>query len=351
VVTVDCSGGETGHVVKGERKFVVHETDVTKVPTTQTKTMLILGNPDLAFDLSFTPAHGVGLVRMEFMIMNHIKVHPLALLNMDVLTKDESIAVKQLIQGYDDPSEFFVAHLAEGIATIAAAFSEHEVILRFSDFKSNEYSNLIGGSHFEPEEDNPMLGWRGASRYYDEKYKPGFRLECQAVKRVRETFGLKNLVVMIPFVRTVKEAENVLATMAEFGLKQGEHGLKVYGMCEIPSNVILAEQFLDILDGFSIGSNDLTQLTLGIDRDSELVSHLYDERNDAVKALIKQVVDVAKRKNKYIGICGQAPSDHPELCDFLVDIGISSISVSSDRLLQTILRIAEHERAIGRVAA
>eukprot|EP00049_Salpingoeca_infusionum_P005539 m.93484 g.93484 ORF g.93484 m.93484 type:complete len:287 (+) comp12999_c0_seq1:2-862(+) len=278
------------------------------------------------------------------MIMNHIKVHPLALLHQEKLTKKERITVKSIIEGYPSASEFFVSKLAEGIATIAAAFYPNDVILRFSDFKSNEYANLIGGTHFEPTEDNPMLGWRGASRYYDEKYKQGFQLECEAVKKVRNEFGLTNLIVMIPFVRTVTEAVKVIDTMASYDLKQGENGLKVYGMCEIPANVILADEFLQVLDGFSIGSNDLTQLVLGVDRDSEIVSHLYDERNPAVKAMLKQVIAAARRAGKYIGICGQAPSDHPELCEFLIQQGISSIALNSDRLLPTILQVAKFEQ-------
>ena len=342
-VTVDCSAGEAGFVLDGAVPFDTHDLDVSSVPATRTKVMLILGNPDLAFDASFLPSKGVGLVRMEFMIMNHIKIHPKALLNPEVLDAEEARVVSQHTAGYASPAEFFVSLLAEGIATMAAAFHPHDVILRFSDFKTNEYANLVGGHHFEPKEDNPMLGWRGASRYYDDRYADAFALECAAVKRVRDTFGLTNLVVMIPFCRTVGEARRVLATMAKNGLTQGENGLRVYGMCEIPSNVILAEQFLDVLDGFSIGSNDLTQLTLGVDRDSELVSHIYDERNDAVKALIRQVIAVAKKKGKYVGICGQAPSDFPDFCDFLVDEGIESISLSVDSVIPTILRVAQRE--------
>eukprot|EP00055_Hartaetosiga_balthica_P006182 m.19082 g.19082 ORF g.19082 m.19082 type:complete len:819 (-) comp5064_c0_seq1:411-2867(-) len=351
MITVDCSNGETGYVYEGVHEYIVEHTDVAQIPKTKTKVMLILGNPALAYDRSFMPAQGIGLVRMEFMVMTHIKAHPLALLNMDKLDKDESHEISLLIQGYESPSDYFVSKLSEGIAEMTSAFYPHDVILRFSDFKSNEYSNLIGGSHFEPKEENPMLGWRGASRYYDPKYKPGFALECAAVKRVREEIGLKNLIVMIPFCRTVEEAHKVLNTMAEFGLKQGEHGLKVYGMCEIPSNVILADEFLDVLDGFSIGSNDLTQLTLGVDRDSELVAGIYDERNPAVIELFRRVIEVANRKGKYIGICGQAPSDYPELCDLLIELGIGSISVNSDRLLATLLQVAKKEKEMAIEAA
>eukprot|EP00043_Microstomoeca_roanoka_P016445 m.168025 g.168025 ORF g.168025 m.168025 type:complete len:809 (+) comp16462_c0_seq12:63-2489(+) len=344
MITVNCADGETGFILKGEREFAVDETNAAEIPKTETKPMLIVGNPETAFSLSGLPAQGVGLVRMEFMVTNHIQVHPLALLNMDKLSVKERHQVRELTKGYESGEEFFLSKLSEGIACIAAAFYPHEVTLRFSDFKTNEYANLVGGQYFEPNEENPMLGWRGASRYYDEQYKPGFRLECEAVKRVRERFGLDNLVVMIPFVRTVKEAERVLQTMEEFGLERSKDGLKVYAMCEIPSNVLLADQFLDVLDGFSIGSNDLTQLVLGVDRDSDLVSHLYDERDEAVKIMVKRAIEVARQKNKYIGICGQVPSDHPEFCDFLVREGITSISVSSDRLLETILRIAEAEK-------
>eukprot|EP00045_Choanoeca_perplexa_P010696 m.109999 g.109999 ORF g.109999 m.109999 type:complete len:808 (-) comp15361_c0_seq2:68-2491(-) len=343
-VTVDCSQGEAGAVYKGFVPFEVTETDMTSVPETKCKLMLILGNPDLAFSASFLPTQGVGLVRMEFMVMNHIKVHPLALLKPEVLTPEERVEVRQVIQGYPSGKDFFVDRLAEGIATIAAAFYPKDVILRFSDFKTNEYANLIGGTHFEPKEDNPMIGWRGASRYYDPKYADAFAMECAAVKKVREEFGLTNLIVMIPFCRTIGEATKVLETMAKNDLKQGEHGLKVYAMCEIPSNVILAEQFLNILDGFSIGSNDLTQLVLGIDRDSELVASLYDERDPAVKAMLSQVIGTAKRLGKYIGICGQGPSDHPDLCDFLVKEGIESISLSADRVLATIGLVHEAEK-------
>jgi pyruvate,water dikinase len=347
MLTVDCSKGDAGAVYEGEVPFEVAETDMTTIPDTKTKIMLILGNPDIAFSTSFLPAKGVGLVRMEFMVSNHIKVHPMALLKPEVLTPEERREVHQLTQGSPSGRDYFVTRLAEGIATIAAAFHPHDVILRFSDFKTNEYASLIGGSHFEPKEDNPMLGWRGASRYYDPKFASAFALECEAVLKVRNEFGLTNLIVMIPFCRTVSEAERVLATMAAAGLKQGENGLKVYAMCEIPSNVILAEQFLSLLDGFSIGSNDLTQLVLGIDRDSELVQHLYDERNPAVKHMLAQVIQVAKRMGKYIGICGQGPSDHPDLCEFLVEQGIESISLSADRVLPTIGLVHKAEQKLA----
>jgi pyruvate,water dikinase len=324
--------------------YTIDESDVSEVPATKTKMMMILGNPHLAFDLSHLPNSGIGLVRMEFMIMNHIKVHPLALLNPEVLTLKEQAIVAELTRGYPSVQQYFVDKLAEGIAMIASAFHPHDVVLRFSDFKSNEYANLIGGQHFEPAEENPMLGWRGASRYYDEKYKLGFELECEAVKKVRNVCGLTNLVVMIPFLRTVSEASKVIATMASYGLKQGENGLRVYGMCEVPSNVILAHKFLQILDGFSIGSNDLTQLTLGIDRDSEIVSHLYDERNEAVTEMFTQVISAARAAGKYIGICGQAPSDYPELCELLVRCGITSIALNPDTILKATMQVAKIEK-------
>lgn len=346
MVTLDCSAGEHGLVLEGKVPFEVSAVDLSEVPSTKTKVMMILGNPDLAFEASYMPVKGVGLARMEFMVMNYIKVHPLALLTPDFLTKEEAVVVNTLTAGYASNREYFINKLAEGVALMCAAFYPHDVILRFSDFKTNEYANLIGGQHFEPKEENPMIGWRGASRYYDPKYRPGFELECEAVKKVRNEFGLTNLVLMIPFCRTVTEAQRVLKTMADFKLVRGQNGLRVYAMCEIPSNVILADQFLDILDGFSIGSNDLTQLTLGVDRDSALVAHIYDERNDAVKALIRQVITVAKQKGKYIGICGQAPSDYPEFCDFLVESGIDSISLNGDTILKTLIHIANKEKEL-----
>ncbi|MFC1722501.1 phosphoenolpyruvate synthase, partial [Nanoarchaeota archaeon] len=311
-VTVDCSQGETGYVYEGKLQFEVEKTDIAEIPETKTKIMLNLGNPEEAFNSSFLPNQGVGLAREEFIINSFIKIHPLALMNYATL-KDEAVKqqIEELTYGYDDKTEYFVERLAMGIARIAAAFYPKSVILRFSDFKSNEYANLIGGKDFEPEEDNPMIGWRGASRYYSEAYRDAFGLECRAVLRVRNDMGLKNLEVMVPFCRTVEEGKKVLAEMEKNSLRKGEDGLKVICMCEIPSNVILAEEFLDVFDGFSIGSNDLTQLTLGLDRDSELVSSIYDERNMAVKKLISQVIKVANEKGKYIGICGQAPSDFP----------------------------------------
>ncbi len=346
-VTVDCSGGEVGIVWEGKIPFEVEEHDLGKLPRTKTKIMMNLANPEQAFEFSFIPNAGVGLARMEFIIMNHIRAHPLALLHPEKLSEAERSEINKIIKGYADGRDFFISKLAEGIGMIAAAFHPKSVILRFSDFKTNEYANLLGGKHFEPDEDNPMIGWRGASRYYNDNYREGFALECLAVKKVREDFGLKNLKVMIPFCRTLEEARKVIAEMEKNGLKQHEDKLQVIGMCEVPSNVVLADEFLDIFDGFSIGSNDLTQLTLGVDRDSEIVSHVYDERNEAVKKLISEVIKVANAKGKYIGICGQAPSDFPDFAMFLVEQGIQTMSLNPDTVISTIFKVAEKERELG----
>lgn len=353
-VTVSCAEGEAGFVYEGALKFKVEKTDLKSIPQTRTKIMMNVGNPDQAFDTSFLPNDGVGLAREEFIINTYIKIHPLALLNYAKLKKDPKNAdvieqIDSLTHGYSDKAEFFVDKLAQGTAMIAAAFYPKDVILRFSDFKTNEYANLIGGKPYEPKEDNPMIGWRGASRYYVPGYEPGFALECKAIKKVREEYGLTNLKVMIPFCRTVEEGKQVLSTMAKYGLKRGVNGLEVYVMCEIPSNVILADQFSQIFDGFSIGSNDLTQLTLGLDRDSELVNHIYDERNDAVKRLISQVIKTAKANKRKIGICGQAPSDFPDFAEFLVEEGIDSISLNPDTVVKTRLAIAKKEAKLKRV--
>jgi pyruvate,water dikinase len=306
-----------------------------------------VGNPEQAFGLASYPADGVGLARLEFIIANHIKAHPLALLKFDEL---EDVAAKaeiaELTKLYeDDRAQFFVDKLAHGIGMIAAAFYPKPVVVRMSDFKSNEYANLLGGRQFEPKEENPMIGWRGASRYYDPNYREAYALECQALKRVRDEMGLTNVIPMIPFCRTPEEGRNVLAEMAKHGLKRGENGLQVYVMCELPSNVILADEFSQVFDGFSIGSNDLTQLTLGLDRDSSLVAHLFDERNEGVKRMVKLAIETAKQHGRKIGICGQAPSDYPEFAEFLVQLGIDSISLNPDSVLKTILRIAEVEKA------
>ncbi|MBN1175105.1 phosphoenolpyruvate synthase [Candidatus Woesearchaeota archaeon] len=347
-VTVDCSSGDVGYVFEGHLTYNIEEVKLDNLPKTKTKIMMNVGNPELAFEESFIPNEGVGLAREEFIINSYIQIHPLALLHFDQI-KDSATRkqIEELTAGYTDKAYYFIERLAHGIAKIAAAYYPKPVILRLSDFKTNEYANLIGGKEFEPREDNPMIGWRGASRYYRGNYVEGFALECQAILKVRNEYGLKNLEVMVPFCRTVQEAHDVINEMSKNGLRKGENGLRVIGMCEIPSNVILADQFLDVFDGFSIGSNDLTQLTLGLDRDSEIVSHLYDERNDAVKTLIKQVVDVANRKGKYIGICGQAPSDYEDFATFLVECGIQSMSLNPDTVIKTTLKIAEKEQQLG----
>ena len=344
-ITVDCSGGSAGIVYKGKLPFKVNEINIAKLPETKTHITMNVGSPEQAFEESFIPNDGVGLAREEFIINSYIKVHPLALLHFNEL-KDANVKkqIADLTVGYKDKADYFIDKLAEWVATIAAAFYPKRVILRLSDFKSNEYANLIWGAQFEPKEDNPMIGWRWASRYYSENYKEAFGLECKAVLKVREEMGLDNLDVMIPFPRTVDEAKKVIKTMASFGLKQGKHGLKVMWMCEIPSNVILAEEFLEVFDGFSIGSNDLTQLILWVDRDSELVSDIYDENNEAIKKMIKKVIEVANKKKKYIWICGQAPSDYPEFAKFLVECGIESMSLNPDTMIKTRLAVAEIEK-------
>jgi len=347
-VTVDCSQGEDGLVYSGLLDFDIDETDLQNMPATKTKIMMNLGTPEHAFEHSFIPCQGVGLAREEFIINSHIQIHPLALLHFDKVTgHDTRKKIEDLTHSYKDKSQFFVDKLARGIAMIASAFYPNDVIVRLSDFKTNEYANLIGGKYFEPGEDNPMIGWRGASRYYDDNYREAFALECKAFLKVRNEMGLTNVKMMVPFCRTVEEGRKVLDEMKSHGLVRGENGLEVYVMCEIPANVILADQFCEIFDGFSIGSNDLTQLTLGLDRDSELVSHIYDERNEAVKRLITQVIKTAKEKGRKIGICGQAPSDYPEFAQFLVEQGIDSISLNPDTIIATTLKIAEEEKKMG----
>jgi pyruvate,water dikinase len=355
-VTIDCSGGE-GRIYEGKLKYRIDEVEVTKLPRPKTRIMMNFGIPGGAFIQSQIPNDGVGLAREEFIINSYIGIHPMALIDYDKLkkaaSKDEKLAkvIKEINEksaAYEDKREFFIDNLAMGVAKIAAGFYPNEVVVRFSDFKTNEYANLIGGYRYEPEESNPMIGWRGASRYYDEKFKPAFGLECQAIKKVRDEMGLTNVKVMVPFCRTPEEGRQVIKAMGDFGLRQGKNGLEVYVMCEIPSNVILAEEFADVFDGFSIGSNDLTQLTLGLDRDSALVAHLFDERNEAVKRLVKQVIDAAHRHNprRKIGICGQAPSDFPEFADYLVRCGIDSMSLNPDVVLSTRLNITEVEKRI-----
>ena len=349
-VTVDCSEGSIGSVYRGLVPFEIEETNLGTLPKPKTKIMMNLASPEQAFEKSFIPNDGVGLAREEFIINSYIKIHPLALLNYETLP-DEILkrAIADMTSGYADKAEYFVDKLAEGVGMIAAAFYPKQVIVRLSDFKSNEYANLIGGKLFEPNEENPMIGWRGASRYYSPNYKAAFGLECRAMKKIREDMGLTNVEIMIPFPRTVEEAKKVIETMAEFGLKQGENGLKIIGMCEIPSNVIMAEEFLEVFDGFSIGTNDLTQLILGVDRDSSLVAHVYDERNPAVKRFVRQVIEVAVKKGKYIGICGQAPSDYPEFAEFVVECGIESMSLNPDTVIKTTLIVAELEKKLGLV--
>ncbi|GAB4540121.1 MAG: phosphoenolpyruvate synthase [Pleurocapsa sp.] len=343
-VTVSCAGGEEGKVYAGLIPFTVEETQLDNLPQTKTQILMNVGNPEEAFSLAALPCDGVGLARLEFIIANHIKVHPLALLKFDELQDfDDKMAIARLTVHYQHKPDFFVDRLAKGVATIAAAFYPKPVIVRMSDFKSNEYANLLGGKQFEPKEENPMLGWRGASRYYDPLYREAFGMECQAFKRVRDEMGLTNVIPMIPFCRTPDEGRKVLAQMSEHGLVRGENGLQVYVMCEIPSNVLLADQFSQVFDGFSIGSNDLTQLTLGLDRDSSLVAHLFDERNLAVKTMLEMAIAAAKRNNRKIGICGQAPSDYPEFAEFLVQQGINSISLNPDSVLKTRLKIADVE--------
>jgi len=346
-VTVSCAEGENGHVYDKILRYKINEVDLKSIPKTRTKIMMNIGNPEQAFELSFLPSAGVGLAREEFIINSYIRIHPKALINFDKL-KDHKVKeeIRELTKGYKDKKQFFIDNLAFGIAMIGAAFYPNDVIVRMSDFKTNEYSNLIGGKEYEPKEENPMIGWRGASRYYKEGYRDGFALECIAMKKVREEIGLKNVKVMIPFCRTVEEGKKVLAEMAKYGLHRKKNGLEVYVMCEIPSNVILADEFSKIFDGFSIGSNDLTQLTLGLDRDSALVADIYDERNDAVKILIAQVIKAAKANHRKIGICGQAPSDYPEFAQFLVECGIDSISLNPDTVVKTTLKIAETEKKI-----
>ncbi len=347
-VTVSCAEGEEGKVYGGSIPFTVESIQLDNLPPTKTQILMNVGNPESAFGLSALPCDGVGLARLEFIIANHIKVHPLALLKFEQLEDDhEKIAIARQTVNYPHKPDFFVDKLSRGIATIAAAFYPKPVIVRMSDFKSNEYANLLGGKQFEPKEENPMLGWRGASRYYDPKYREAFALECQAFKRVRDDMGLTNVIPMIPFCRTPDEGRKVLAEMAKHGLVKGDNGLQVYVMCELPSNVLLAAEFSEVFDGFSIGSNDLTQLTLGLDRDSNLVAHLFDERNPAVEAILTMAIGIAKLKHRKIGICGQAPSDYPEFAEFLVKQGINSISLNPDSVLKTRLTIAEVEQQLA----
>ena len=344
-VTISCAEGEVGNVYKGKIEFDVRRVDIEKLKRPRTKIMMNIGNPDQAFEFSFIPNDGIGLAREEFIISSYIKVHPLALLHYDKLKDARAKGIiDELTYPYKNKIDFFIEKLAQGVAMIASAFYPKDVIVRMSDFKSNEYANLIGGADFEPKEENPMLGWRGASRYYAGNYREAFGLECMAMKKARDEMGLTNIKLMIPFCRTVDEGKLVIEEMKKYGLVQGKNGLEIYMMCEIPSNVILAEDFAKIFDGFSIGSNDLTQLTLGLDRDSELVSRLYDERNPAVKKLIHEVIQKAKKSKRKIGICGQGPSDYEDFARFLVDCGIDSISLNPDTVIKTTLKILEAEK-------
>lgn len=346
-VTVSCAEGEVGYVYNGKVAYEVEEVDISSLPKTKTPILMNIATPEGAFDYSFLPNEGVGLAREEFIINNYIGIHPLALIKFDEI-KEKDTELAQAIEdktfGYDNKEEYYIKKLSYGIARITAAFYPKPVIVRFSDFKSNEYANLLGGQYFEPKEENPMIGWRGASRYYSPDFKPAFGLECKAILRVRNKMGLTNVKVMVPFCRTPEEGKKVLEVMEEYGLKRGENGLEVYVMCELPSNVILADQFAEIFDGFSIGSNDLTQLTLGLDRDSSLVAHLYDERNDAVKRMISSAIKTVKGKGRKIGICGQGPSDYPDFAQFLVEQGIDTISINPDAVLKTTKAIYEIEK-------
>ena len=347
VVTVSCAEGDSGRVYKGAVGFHVDRTEVGDVARPRTQIMLNLGNPDLAFKTSFLPNDGVGLARMEFIISEYIQVHPLALLHPEKVDDPEARrTIDRLTQGYTDGSSFFVERLSEGIGTIAAAFWPKPVVVRMSDFKSNEYASLLGGQGFEPSESNPMIGFRGASRYAHPAYAEGFALECRAMLRVREEMGLTNVILMLPFVRRVAEADLVLQTMAELGLRRGENGLKVYAMCEIPNNVILIDQFAKRFDGFSIGSNDLTQLTLGVDRDSEIVAFDYDERDEGVKEMIRLAVEGCRRNGIHSGLCGQAPSDYPDMAEFLVRVGIESMSLNPDTVVKTTRQVLELEHQL-----
>ncbi|OTA20698.1 pyruvate, water dikinase [Xenorhabdus beddingii] len=344
-VTVSCSEGDTGFVYQDKLDFSIQSSQVDELPKLDVKIMMNVGNPDRAFDFACLPNEGVGLARLEFIINRMIGVHPRALLEFSRQPPELQEQIKSLMLGYDDPIEFYVGRLTEGIATLAAAFWPKRVIVRLSDFKSNEYANLVGGEKYEPHEENPMLGFRGAGRYVSDSFRQCFALECEAVKRVRNIMGLTNVEVMVPFVRTVAQAEAVVAELASQGLKRGENGLKVIMMCEIPSNALLADQFLAHFDGFSIGSNDMTQLTLGLDRDSGVVSELFDERNDAVKQLLSMAIQAGKRQGKYVGICGQGPSDHEDFAEWLMKEGIDSLSLNPDTVVKTWVSLAKNHQS------
>ncbi|ODB41764.1 phosphoenolpyruvate synthase [Pseudoalteromonas sp. CO342X] len=340
-VTVSCAEGDTGYIYKGELEFDVISSRIDSMPAIPMKIMMNVGNPDRAFDFAKLPHAGIGLARLEFIINRMIGIHPKALLHFDKQDAELQAEINELIAGYESPVEFYISKLVEGISTLGAAFAPERVIVRMSDFKSNEYANLVGGQQYEPEEENPMIGFRGASRYISEDFRECFALECEAIKRVRNEMDLTNVEIMIPFVRTLEEAAQVIEILEAHGLKRGENGLKVIMMCELPSNCLLAEEFLEYFDGFSIGSNDLTQLTLGLDRDSGLIAHLFDERNPAIKKLLSMAIQTAKAKGKYVGICGQGPSDHEDFAAWLVEEGIDSVSLNPDTVLETWLYLAE----------
>ncbi|MDT8438699.1 MAG: phosphoenolpyruvate synthase [Wenzhouxiangellaceae bacterium] len=339
-VTVSCAEGDTGRIYQGLLEFSVAEDSMDEMPEAPTKLMMNVANPDRAFDFAMIPNHGIGLARLEFIINRMIGIHPRALLEYDQQTPELKAEIEKRIAGYASPVDFYVDRLVEGIATIAAPFGPNPVIVRLSDFKSNEYANLIGGEAFEPDEENPMIGWRGASRYVDAQFQPSFELECRALRKVRDELGLDHVWAMVPFVRTVGEAREVVEVMQRFGLKRGENGLKIIMMCELPSNALLADDFLEYFDGFSIGSNDMTQLTLGLDRDSGLVAHRFDERDAAVKMLLAMAIKACNASGKYIGICGQGPSDHPDLAEWLLEQGIQSMSLNPDTIVDTWRRLA-----------
>jgi pyruvate,water dikinase len=343
-VTVSCAEGDTGFVYEGALPYESKQIELDSLPPIPLKIMMNVGNPDRAFSFAAIPHRGVGLARLEFIINRMIGVHPRALLEFDSQTDELKATIRQQIAGYKDPVSFFVDKLCEGISTIAAAFAPHQVIVRLSDFKSNEYANLIGGRKYEPHEENPMLGFRGASRYIDESFRKCFELECQALKRVRNEMGLTNVSIMVPFVRSVNEARQVTELLTANGLKRGENGLKVIMMCELPTNALLADKYLEYFDGMSIGSNDMTQLTLGLDRDSGVVAKLFDERDEAVLALLQMAIEACRRANKYVGICGQGPSDHPDLARWLMKQGIESISLNPDTVVETWLFLAGEQR-------
>ena len=348
-VTASCAEGEVGNVYEGILKYDVKRINLESIERPKTNIMMNVGNPDIAFDVASIPNDGVGLARLEFIISNFIQIHPMALIQPDKVEDPKAKEqIENLTLGYENKADFFVDKLAQGVAKIGAAFYPNDVIVRMSDFKSNEYANLIGGPFFEEDEENPMIGFRGASRYYDDRYRDGFVLECKAMKKVRNEMGLNNVKLMVPFCRTIDEAKKVVDVLAQNGIVQGENGLELYMMVEIPSNVILIEEFGEIFDGFSIGSNDLTQLTLGLDRDSALISHIFDERDKAVTNLIREAITKANKMGKKIGICGQAPSDYPEFAEFLVECGINSISLISDTVIETTLNVLKTEKRLGK---